>query len=304
LEAPESGFRSARALIGWIDEAAAAALLGPWGNSLATPANLSRVHSAHAAVAQRPQSPNPSANQVVIDLPPELASHADRLRKRPAAAPYFGEGWSIGLVDLRYVHALLPTVVTDGGSERIRSASRHEIGSVAAITLPAETETLTLAPGFNQLNNTWTISSDNPNLRVVGQTAGPVPGPVEGTAPGLLMMGFVVAQLPSFMQVMLYENRWYLRDGYHRGTSLLRAGHRLVPAFTRRVDRPDELLIPGGLPLGVVLSPGPPRLADYFDDAVSTEISVPITRKVVVVQALDLTVLDVNLPKSAGPPTD
>jgi hypothetical protein len=298
VERLASSFRTARALIGWMEENAAASLLKSLRNPTPSPGDLSRVQAAHATVANRSHEPDPKPDIVVRDLPADLADHVARLRKRPAAEPYFGQGWSLGLVDLRNVHALLPTVITDGGSVRIRGASRDDIASIAAITLPAELRTTVLAPGFDPTKNTWTLSSDSPNLRVVGQTA----GQLEGAVPGLLSVGFVVAELPSFMQVCLYQNRWFLRDGYHRATSLLRAGIGLAPAFTQRLQRPEELVISNGLPLSAVLGPSPPRLSDYFDDGVSAEVRVPASRKVVVVQALELSVLE--LPQSAGPAAD
>lgn len=281
-----------------MEEKAAAAALQAVGNLTPRPEDLIRVRAAQAAVISRKREPDPAPDSVVRQMPDSLSNHVARLRDRAAAVPYFGEGWGLGLVDLRNVHALLPVVITHGGDERIRDASANDLASVAAITLPADPRPMQLAPGFNQANNTWTLSSDSPNLRVVGQTA----GPVEGPTPGLLMVGFVVAELPSFMQVALYENRWFLRDGYHRATSLLRAGIQVAPAFVQRLQRPEELVIPSGLPLGAVLGPNPPRLTDYFDDTVSAEVRTPRSRKVVVVQALEISALD--LPKPGGPSTD
>lgn len=300
MERSAANFRTGRALIGWIDEQSAAALLRPLGEQTATSKELVHVQRAHAAVSARQPSLDPGPESVVTELPAVLDDHVARLRMRPAAEPYFNEGWSLGLVDLRYVHALLPTVFIDGGRERIEGVSSKDIASVASLTLPADTQTISMVPGFNPTNNTWTLSSDNPNLRVVGQTA----GPVAGSTPGLLMVGFVVAELPSFMQVLRYENRWYLRDGYHRATSLLQAGIQLAPAFTRQSQRPEELTIAGGLPLSAVVGVNPPRLTDYFDESVSTQVRVPTSRKVVVIQALEVNALNVDLSKTAGPATD
>ena len=53
------------------------------------------------------------------------------------------------------------------------------------------------------------ISSANPNLRIVGNWAGQV-------QPGVIGMGFAVAISTSFVQVARVQNRYVLRDGYHR----------------------------------------------------------------------------------------
>jgi hypothetical protein len=156
-----------------------------------------------------------------------------------------------------------------------------------------------IAPGFDATKNAWTLSSANPNLRVVGNTAGPIKDP-----PGLFAMGFVVAELESFMQVALYEGRWFLRDGHHRAANLLQAGIRFAPAFTQHFERPEELVIPNGLPLGAVLGLNPPRMPDFFDDSVSSEVHLPASRKVIVVQALELSLLEPDLPQSARSTTN
>jgi hypothetical protein len=151
-------------------------------------------------------------------------------------------------------------------------------------------------PGFDQSKNAWTVSSENPNLRVVGQTAGPIQD-----SPGFFGIGFVVAEMESFMQVGLYQNRWFLRDGHHRATSLLQAGIQHAPTFVQRFERPEQLVIPNGLPLGAVLGLDPPRLGDFFDESVSAELRIAPARKVIVVQGLELSVLELGLPQSASP---
>jgi hypothetical protein len=294
MERIASNFQTARALIGWMDESIAAQLLKPIGDLVPSPATLGRVRAARAAVAGRSRQSDPPPELVVRDLPNELSDHVAHLRERPAAKAYFGPGWSLGIVDLRSVHPLLPTVLTDGGRERVRSVSPNDIRSVAAITLPSEVRKTVMAPGFDPAKNAWTVSSANPNLRVVGQTAGPIQD-----NPGLLGIGFVVAEMESFMQVGLYQNRWFLRDGHHRATSLLQAGIQFAPAFIQRFERPEELVIANGLPLGAVLGVDPPRMGDFFDESVSAEVRTPAARKVIVVQALELSVLELGLPQSA-----
>jgi hypothetical protein len=56
------------------------------------------------------------------------------------------------------------------------------------------------------------------------------PVPVSGGPP---IFGFAVALNPSYMQVVHYRGRYFLRDGYHRAYGLLSRGITVVPAFVR-----------------------------------------------------------------------
>ena len=111
-------------------------------------------------------------------------------------------------------------------------------------------------------------------------------GPLPGGAVGF---GFVVAVLPSFLQVARYQGRYLLRDGYHRALGFLKRGITTVPAFVRDFDTFDDLgFNPGMLPQDSYLGQRPPVLVDYLDDAVSAEVMLPATQKMVVIQGLEL----------------
>jgi hypothetical protein len=69
----------------------------------------------------------------------------------------------------------------------------------------------------------YTITSPNPNLKVVGNFHDqPADGP-----PGF---GFRAAVTTSFLQVVRFQGRLVLRDGYHRACGLLSRGITHVPA--------------------------------------------------------------------------
>jgi hypothetical protein len=88
-----------------------------------------------------------------------------------------------------------------------------------------------------------------------------------------------------------YRGRYYMRDGYHRAFGLLSRGISVVPAFVRDIGAFEEL-VPDPrtmLPQDSYLGQRPPVLADYLDDAVASAVRLPAIRKMIIVQALELT---------------
>jgi|SRR5882724_7642676 len=129
------------------------------------------------------------------------------------------------------------------------------------------------------------ITSRNPNLRI----AGPFSGPVDVGGGQMTACGFVVTVSSSFVQVVRYRGRLLLRDGYHRSLGLLAQDITRVPVLFREFGQFEPLgLGPGMLPEAAFLGDRPPFLADYLRDAVSAEIKLPATQKMLVIQGMEM----------------
>ena len=76
-----------------------------------------------------------------------------------------------------------------------------------------------------------------------------------------------------FFEVAQYRERWFLRDGYHRAYSLLRAGVFRLPAVIVQARTLEELgaTRPWFFPEEVLFSPTPPRVTDFLDDELVLE---------------------------------
>lgn len=274
--------RPARALIGWLpDDRALLVLNSSRADLTATEEQRAQVQAAHLAVQQRPEAV--AQTDLVRDVPETLAEHIERL-EATAAGAYFREGWHVALVDLPRVYAFQPTVFTDSSTERAQGVDALDPVQLATVTLPTVWE-LEQNVQLDEASKQWLLVSRNPNLRVVGHFAGQI------QQPGPPLFGFFVTINPSFLQVARYQERYFLRDGYHRSIGLIALGARYVPAFVRDMDSIQDLLPPGMLPQEAFLGPRPPTLADYYDDAVSVSVELPASQKMVVVQALELSPL-------------
>ena len=275
--------QTGRALIGWMTANEAKLWLSGRRVDLQNREEYERrAEQARAAVAGRRAGLDQA--DIRIAAPPELNGHIEALRQNAASAQFFNEGWEVSIIDLSKVCAAQPHINTGQSIQRVEGLQAHDLAALAAVSLPIGAP-VALPVLFDPSKNTWIFSSSNPNLRIAGNFSGQV-------QPGRMGFGFLVGISTSFIQVALYRDRYLLRDGYHRAFGFLNRGVTHVPAFVRQFAGYDELALPAGLlPQDSFLGERPPTLRDYLDESVSAEISVPVTQKMAVIQALEFSTL-------------
>jgi hypothetical protein len=273
--------RTARALIGWMPaEEAQRIQHGKRLDVAVSEEAVNRARAAREAVSARTSSLDQQG--VISAAPEELGEHINALRQHPAANAYFTEGWQVVLTDLRRVCAVQPNVFIDHAEDRVRDVDPGNVRSIAAVSLPIPSPSQ-LPAQFDESKNVWLFSAPNPNLRIMGHFGGQV-------QPGVIAFGFVVAISPSFLQVVRFQGRLFLRDGYHRAVGFLQRHINIVPVFTRDFGSLESLGLPAGmLPQGAYFGDRPPCLPDYLDDAVSVQVQLPAFQKMLVIQGLEVT---------------
>lgn len=134
----------------------------------------------------------------------------------------------------------------------------------------------------------YTIASENPNLRVGGMAESEVMvTTANGAQMPLHVLGYFATYGGPWMQVARFQGRWLLRDGYHRAYALLRRGIDQVPCVLVTANTLADLgLIRAGfVDPAAILGDRPPRVGDFVDDNVAVDGSVIPVRKVVRVRA-------------------
>jgi hypothetical protein len=166
-------------------------------------------------------------------------------------------------------------------SGRVSAADADDIVSLASVSLPSPAS-LDLPVQHDPVNNTFTVSSPNPNLRILASSAGQ-------SSLGTRGFVFQVGVTPSFVKVAQVDDRLILCDGHHRVLAFLRRGVTAIPALVRRFASVDELqMSPGMFSQDLLLGDRPPTLVDYLDDSVCADVVRPSANKVIVIQALEL----------------
>ena len=281
--------RSARVLLGWLPPKDAVAQL--LGRSLAPQEDLTSVNqliaSARSAVAVR--------TATVIGDPVVAGDRAllDKIGERPEVRASFPDvPWRIEWVDLTQVLSVQKMITTDGLDLRVAEAT-GDLAALVELCLPAEQPVPPLGAFGDPGGHGFTLSSVNPNLRVVGsQVAEALVSPSPHVPPQKMQaFTFFVNMGASYVQVAKYHGRSFLRDGYHRAAGLLRAGITRIPAVV--IDAPSFHYVaptPGLFDHEIAFSDRTPKLSDFWDDFVSADALQPAVRKVIRLRAEEFAV--------------
>jgi hypothetical protein len=274
----EPALRPARALLGWLSEKQARGHLNVQRRDAElTDEQRRAVEQAHAQVAARARFEASSA--VHGPCPEILFEHRASLYGHDRFSAMRNEGWEIAIVDLERVCVVQPTVLSDPDPRVEAGLDPGDLAALAKITLPIPNPQV-LPYQIDSTKNVAALSSPNPNLRTVGFRAQQIG---QGT-----LLGFVVEVATSFVQVAEFGGRFVLTDGNHRAVSLFKRGITRIPALTRKYAHGENLgLAKSVLSPATYLGERPPQVGDYWNPAVSAAISVPRVRKLVIIQAIE-----------------
>jgi hypothetical protein len=239
---------------------------------------------ARAAVAARPAGIDQA--DLVRPLPPEMSGYLARMEKHPESQWYLSRGFVPALVDLRRTCAYQSKIYTEHSGQHVADVDVDDVTALAEVTMPLGTPPV-VAPHFDAERQAFVTDLANHNLRIVGAFGGLAP---DAPQPGTYNLGFQVRVIASFVQVVSVQGRWFVRDGYHRSVGLLQRGARYVPVLVKADMSLGELALPGMLPFEVFMGERPPLLPDFLDGRVSCPVRLTAARRVVVVQASEVSI--------------
>lgn len=287
----EIAYTKGRALLAWLSDLEAQhALLGhmPYPSDDLAPL-VATIEGARAHLAARPAYEPQPAIVPFDDL--RIAAAADHPELR---AEFYGMDWSIGLVDLRAVLTFQKFVSTEGLDARVAEASADS-GVLFELCLPSVRPKYPTANFKDNDGKTFTISSLNPNLRIVGAEAQEIQVSPDPSIPPRAMRAIVVvlSMGAPYLQIAHWAGRYFVRDGHHRAVGLLARGTHIVPAVLIEARSWKELVggaEAGALPYDVLFGSHPPLLTDFWDNGVATDCLQPAVRKVLRVRGEEFVV--------------
>jgi hypothetical protein len=276
--------QSHRALIGWVNEQEGIQFL--LNRTLLPTDDLptlqQTVVECQAAVGLRqvftPKNP-------IVDVGDDPLVKA--VKTRPEIQAAFNEfDWYPALVDLREVLAFQKLINMEGLDIRLALA-RDSREVLFELCLPSTQSLPPSAVMLDQDGKAVTISSLNPNLRVSGFQAGTVQTDPNLPSTQVMALTFLVSMGTSYLQVVQYRNRYFIRDGYHRAAGLLRENINIVPCIVINAQNFDQVgaNLQQFIPYEVLFGERPPRLVDFWDEDVSRTVQRTAVRKVVRVRA-------------------
>ena len=171
-----------------------------------------------------------------------------------------GLDWSLGVVDLRLLLAFQRRLACNPSLPDVLVPAADNWSALMALSFgPAKPVVCDLI----REEAVVVLRSGNPNLHFRISTDASSPVTVHAGSP--------------FFEVARYRSRWFLRDGYHRAYTLLRAGIFQLPAVIVQVRTFEELgaTRPWFFPEEILLSSSPPCVTDFLDDALIFEYDRP-----------------------------
>lgn len=173
-----------------------------------------------------------------------------------------GLDWSLGVIDLRRLLAFQRRLSFNPALPAAQAPSQEDWAGLIKLAFPPP-RPVVYDISRDTAARTLTLQSSNPNLHLRMTTDRSAPLTVHPGGP--------------FLEVGLYKERWFLRDGYHRAYMLLQAGVFLVPAAIVRARTLQELgaVEPWFFPESILLSAHPPTVCDFLDSALTHDYVRP-----------------------------
>ena len=272
--------RPVRALLGWLNEAEAYQFLLGRQPTPADDVTALRQQwlAARSVVASRPPYAAPN---IIVEMDDPALVEAIHTRPEIQAA-FPGQQWRPAYVELSQVVSLQKLIHLEGLEARVADI-RADSSELLELCLPTSQQLPPSGAILDLDNKGLTISSLNPNLRIIGnQLAEAQISLAPGLPPVRVQAVTILVSIgSSYLNVAWYQNRLILRDGYHRAAALLRAGISCVPCLVVEVRSLEELgCPPGAVAYDVLFGERPPTLGDFWDESVTCEVMRPAIRKV------------------------
>lgn len=254
--------------------------------------HMRALEESHAAVAARPTfvpgnpiTRLPESELVrAIKARPEFAfTEAEMHADDPDAQ------CSIAQVDLHQIVAVQSIVRIDDLERRL---VRLPISEEQLYTLCFPTSEPSDTVTIDASNWGYTITTLDPNIQVAPLQTLPVDPPLElptyqlqypsaSSALPMQLFPFALLRAPNYLQVVHYQDRYILRNGYTRAAALLYQNIQHVPCMLIETENPDLVgFKPDMLDPDSAMGERPPTLRDFWDDAVTCQWARPATRKI------------------------
>jgi len=208
---------------------------------------------------------------VIQSVPDDLKGKVAELKSRPDLKRMFTElNWEVQIVDLHNLISFQKFITCDEIEQRVTKVRQDDWGGLFDLCLPQRSQQ-ELPILLDKHNTAFTVSSSNPNLRIMNATY----------QDGLFQ--FQVEISNSLVQVVEYRKKLFLRDGYHRCYCLFRKNISQVPCLFTRVEEFQQLGAVGDafFSYKILLGEKPPLLKDFLEDAYSRNVFRQATRKVI-----------------------
>lgn len=288
----------ARALIGYMPREEAVQLLsgGVQGDAIKASEYEGVWEKLRTASQERvdfePGSP-------LVTAPPAAAQRLAAFKHRTDVQAVMKRlDWDVGFADVtKSVLTYQRLILTRPSQRAIARGESKDLLSLVDVCLPPPRADQ-FQGAFDPTQMTFTASSPNPNLRIGEFQIVASDGPNSSSQQ---VLGFTLSFGSSFVQLVEYQGRWMVRDGYHRIYRLLQQGITQIPCVLVHAKTLQETGAdrPGFFGHEILFGKKPPHITDFLAPNLATDIEVPVTTKVIRIRAEEF-VVPVSEPGESG----
>lgn len=248
--------------------------------------------SAMAALTQANLAPE------ILGIDAEFETQLSTVTKSPTFPEAVGNSrWSFKLVEIDKLVCFQKYVDTDYSREMAGDARIDDMGTLIEFCLPRSPAKRLVGATIDSTENAYTLYSSVMDFRILGGMQ------FEDPISKRKSFGFTVGWGVPFVQIVHFQDRYFLKNGYHRVYVIREKGVRHVPCIlidgTKFTDTGAQR--PGFFPETVLMAGRPPIFADFLTDEVAPRIKLRPLTKVVRISANDFVLpATVQMPMEAG----
>jgi hypothetical protein len=217
------------------------------------------------------------------ELSPLHSDYVKQLTENPGFRQIFRTDFAVREVELERVIAFQRHIDTEYAEElanKMASDDKYVMDSCLPLVFKQEVQV-----SFDQTVPGVTFSSVSPKLQLGGLQIIGVGGPevtIGGQRvqqPGVI---FLIGTQPNYVQVVEYESRYFLKNGYHRAYAALLSNRKQIPAVVYRAEDFATVgaLNPAFFSRELLLSAAPPLLCDFLNEKIAVDVKLKPMRKI------------------------
>ena len=176
--------------------------------------------------------------------------------------------WDIKLIPIQSLVAVQPHVTTDTHTEI--PTSEDDYHDLVRYCLPKDVVNHVLVEQRDIPDHSASARfvSRNPNVNFEG----PEIESIEDRPAGNISITFNIKSRPNFVQVDHFDDRYILKNGYHRSYQLLNSGEDYIPAVVNYPQHYQDTVAAnmGWFRKGMVMGARPPLMGDFLSEAAVT----------------------------------
>jgi len=203
----------------------------------------------------------------IKEIPQRFQPHLQQVSKQ-STFPETHQGmksWSFGMVEIRTIHCFQQNINLEYIEQLLeKTPAPDDPEGTLEFCLPSKgPEGSPVLVGYNQNTFTYSVVSENLDLRILGNIQG------EDPVTKRKFLGFGFGGGLRQMSVVEYQGVYMIKNGYHRAYALAKKGHTYMPCLVVKTD--SYLLTganaPGFFPVDLMTSDKSPIIDDFFSKA-------------------------------------